>query len=324
MCSINNSKQEIIERIKKASHITFIGHRHPDADCIGSCLAFHYIVKQNFNVDSIVINTDKMPKSLATMPGIGDVIFNAQINTLEKKDVLIVLDAGDIDRIGEISKIVHEFNEVIFIDHHKSHDLKNTTMAYVDVKAAATAEIVADICDEYLSNIDSKTATALYCGLVSDTGGFIYINTTDKTLSIAAKILKRNVDMLALGRVIIKRYNEESVKALIYVYNNIIVGDDRRIGYIIIDEGISSANISVSECVMKIETVFIGFIIRETEKSFRVSLRSRCDKDVVVIAESFGGGGHAKAAGFEVSKNNHNKESLAKEIYNKILKLLND
>jgi len=72
------------------------------------------------------------------------------------------------------------------------------------------------------------------------------------------------------------------------------------------------------------EDVFIGFIIHESEEDFRVSMRSRINKNVREIAESFGGGGHPKAAGFSVSKKYYNKEKLISEIKNKLIKLLNE
>lgn len=324
----NATKKKIIDTLLKAEHITLTGHTYPDADSIGSCLAMHYLLK-SYKKKSVVISSDSMPKNLKYMLGIEDVHFNFKIEDIRKKDVLVVLDSGDMNRIGDISKVAGEYNQVLFIDHHKPHNLTNVTMRYVDQTASATAEIVADIFLSDLKNIDSKTATILYTAISSDTGGFSYPNTTSKTLNIASKILERNVDLLALGRVVKKRYDEDSLKVLVNIYNKVVICDDKRVGYICVGEKIlgipvSNSGISISECVMSIESVVIGFIIRENKNTFRVSLRSRCEKDIRGIAEKYNGGGHPKAAGFEVSKKNYTKATLIDSVYKNIIKLLHE
>ena len=324
----NASKKKIIDTLLKAEHITLTGHTHPDADSIGSCLAVHYFLK-SYKKKSIVISADSMPKDLKYMLGIEDVHFNFKIADITKKDVLVVLDSGDMNRIGEISKIANEYNQVLFIDHHKPHNLENVTMRYVDQTASATAEIVADIFSSNLKSMNSKIATILYTAISSDTGGFAYPNTTSKTLRIASKILERNVDLLALGRVVKKRYDEDSLKVLVNIYKKVVICDDKRVGYISVGEKIlgipvSNSGISISECVMCMESVVIGFVIRENKNNFSVSLRSRCEKDIRAVAEKYNGGGHPKAAGFEVSKKNYTKATLINSIYENIIKLLHE
>lgn len=324
----NTSKKNIVDRLLKSNHITLIGHGNPDADSIGSCLALHYLLK-SYNKESIVISHDSLPKDLRYMPSIENVHFNFKMEDIKEKDVLVVLDAGDINRIGKISKITGEYNEVIFIDHHKPHNLENVTMSYVDQNAAATAEIVADLFSKDLKNIDSQTATLLYMAISSDTGGFAFSNTTSKTMKLASKILERNVDLLALGRVVKKRYDKDGIKVLVSIYKNIVICDDSRVGYIAVGDTIEgmqveNSGVSISECVMGMDSILIGFIIRENDTTFRVSLRSRCEKNIRGIAENYGGGGHPKASGFEVSKNEHTKASLISSLYEKIIKLLNE
>jgi len=324
----NATKKKIVDTLLKAEHITFTGHTHPDADSIGSCLAMHYLLK-SYKKKSLVISSDSMPKDLKYMLGIEDVHFNFKIEDIRKKDILVVLDSGDMNRIGDISKVAGEYNQVLFIDHHKPHNLTNVTMQYIDQTASATAEIVSDMFLSDLKNIDSKTATILYTAISSDTGGFSYPNTTSKTLSIASKILERNVDLLALGRVIKKRYDENSLKLLVNIYKKVVVCDDKRVGYICVGEKIlgipvSNSGVSISECVMSIESVVIGFIIRENENTFRVSLRSRCEKDIRGVAEKYNGGGHPKASGFEVSKKNYTKATIIDSVYKNIIKLLHE
>ena len=326
--NIKTNIKEILKTLSKAKNITITGHRNPDVDCIASCLGLSLLVKKIFKRKAIVVNTDKIQRDLQNLPLIDKVIFNVTEKTLPKKDVLVVLDSGDIDRIGWIADILDEYNEVIFIDHHKVRNIKGVTMFYDDIKAAATCEIIFDIFYSYLKNFDSTIATLLYCGLSTDTGGFVFSNTTEKTLSAASKLMGKGVIIESLGNVVRKRYTRVDVAALMEIYRRMIIDEDTKIGYICLQDTINGHSmkeitVSASDLLIQMEDVFIGFIIHESEEDFRVSMRSRINKNIREVAESFGGGGHPKAAGFTVSKKDWTKEKLINEIKNKLLKLLN-
>ena len=326
--NIKTNIKEILKTLSKAKNITITGHRNPDVDCIASCLGLSLLVKKIFKRKAIVVNTDKIQRDLQNLPLIDKVIFNVTEKNLPKKDVLVVLDSGDIDRIGWIADILDEYNEVIFIDHHKVRNIKGVTMFYDDIKAAATCEIIFDIFSSYLKNFDSTIATLLYCGLSTDTGGFVFSNTTEKTLSAASKLMGKGVIIESLGNVVRKRYTRVDVAALMEIYRRMIIDEDTKIGYICLQDTINGHSmkeitVSASDILIQMEDVFIGFIIHESEEDFRVSMRSRINKNIREVAESFGGGGHPKAAGFTVSKKDWTKEKLINEIKNKLLKLLN-
>lgn len=328
--NINTNKKEILKVLSKAQNITIVGHRNPDADCICSCLGLYSLVKKIFKKRNVyVVNTDKMQRDLKNILLIDKVIFNVNEKTLPKKDVLVVLDSGDIDRIGWISNILRKYDEVIFIDHHIVRNIEGVTMFHNDTKAAATCEIIFDIFSSYLKNMDSTIATLLYCGLSADTGGFSFSNTTKKTLLTASKLMGKGVITENLGNVVRKRYTRIDVAALMEIYRRMIIDEDKKIGYICLQETINGHSmkditVSASDILIQMEDVLIGFIIHEGEEDFRVSMRSRTNKDIRETAESFGGGGHPKAAGFTVYKKDYTKEKLISEIKNKLIKLLNE
>ena len=320
-------KSQILERISKAEIITITGHRNPDCDCICSGLALSLLIKNIFNKEAVVVNTDKMQKDLQNVLFIDNVIFEVNNDTLPKKDVLIILDSGDIDRIGWISEIVNEYNEVIFIDHHKVRDIKGVTMFYDDVTAGATCEIIFDIFKDYLEKMDSSIATILYSGICTDTGSFIFSNTTERTLLYGSKLMSRGVIKENLGNVVRKRYTRNDVSALMEIYRRMIIDSDKKIGYLCLEDTICGINIkelgvSASDTLIQMDDVLIGFVVHEAEDSFRVSMRSRSSKNIREVAESFGGGGHPKASGFSVSKKYYTKEKLINEINNKLACLL--
>ncbi|PTY40267.1 DHH family phosphoesterase [Brachyspira hampsonii] len=321
------SKKDIIERLSEADNVTITGHRNPDCDCICSGLALSLILKNIFNKNAYVVNTDKMQRDLHNVMFVDKVIFEVNENNLPKKDVLVVLDSGDIDRIGWIANILNEYNEVIFIDHHKVRNINGVTMFYDDTTAGATCEIIVDIFQDYLDKFDNSISTLLYCGICTDTGSFIFSNTTERTLLYGSKLMKVGIIQENLGNVVRKRYTKNDVAALMEIYRRMVIDYERKIGYICLEDTICGVNIkelavSASDTLIQMEDVFIGFIIHENEDNFRVSIRSRCSKNIREVAESFGGGGHPKASGFSVSKKDYTKENLIKEINTKLIDLL--
>lgn len=321
------TKKQIIDRLQKSKDITIIGHRNPDCDCICSGIALSLILKKIFKKKSTVVNTDKNQRNLHNILFINDVIFEVNEKTLPKKDVLVVVDSGDINRIGFVADILDEYNEVIFIDHHKVRNIKGVTMFYDDIEAASTCEIIVDIFQSYLKNMDSDIATLLYCGICTDTCSFVFDNTTEKTLLYGSKLMSIGIIKENVRNVIRNRYNRNDVAALIEIYRRMIIDYDNKIGYICLENNICGINVnelavSASDTLIQMEDVIIGFVINEYDDNFRVSIRSRCDKNIRDIAESFGGGGHLKASGFSVSKKDYTKEKLIKDINDKLFLLL--
>ena len=325
---INTDKKAILKRFSEADDITIIGHRNPDCDCICSGLALSLLIKNIFNKNAVVVNTDKKQRDIQNVLFIDEVIFEVTEDTLPKKDVLVIVDSGDIERIGWISDITDKYNEVIFIDHHKVRNIKGVTMFYDDTSAGATCEIIFDIFQDYLYKFDSNIATLLYCGICTDTGSFVFSNTTERTLLYGSKLMGVGVIKENLGNVIRKRYTKDDVAVLVEIYKRMVIDYDNKIGYICLEDkilGISmkDVGISASDTLIQMDDVLIGFIIHENEDNFRVSMRSRSHKDIREIAESFGGGGHPKASGFTVSKKDYTKEKLIEEINTKLIHLLN-
>ena len=320
-------KNQILERISKADNITITGHRNPDCDCICSGLALSLLIKNIFNKDCTVVNTDKIQRDLKNILFVDRVIFEVNENNLPKKDVLIILDSGDIERIGWIADITDKYNEVIFIDHHKVRNIKGVTMFYDDIKAGATCEIIVDIFQDYLEKFDSTIATLLYSGICTDTGSFIFSNTTERTLLYGSKLMSIGIIQENLGNIVRKRYTKNDVAALMEIYRRMVIDYDNKIGYICLEDTICGTSIkelgvSASDTLIQMEDVLIGFIIHEGDDNFRVSIRSRCSKDIREVAESFGGGGHPKASGFSVLKKDYTKERVIEEINNKLVNLL--
>ncbi len=324
----NIKLNNIFEAIIKDDDFVITGHVGVDADCVTSMLALYFLLKK-YNKNVEMMSADIRPRSVANIPHVDKVNFLEDESDFDKamleNKTLIVVDAGEMRRIGYISQYTNLCKTVYFIDHHKNkldnraNALKDVGKYYIDERAAATAQIIAKML--FTKNeVSREIATLLYAGMIADTGGFIFTNTTSDTLLIASQLMRVGVDLDKIIAIIKRRYNENDIKAYKHVLNSIIVCENKKIAYLYSEdkiEGVAIKDLSISlvETTMQVDGVEMGFIIRSEGDKFRVSLRSRCEKDVQPIAVKYGGGGHLKASGFEVSTSDYTKESLIESLY---------
>ncbi len=322
--------------IKIDNNIVITGHVGVDSDCASSMISLYLLLKK-YNKNVEMISADVKPRSIQNIPHIDQINFLEDESSFDKTMLegatLIVVDAGEMKRIGYLGQYTELCKEVYFIDHHKNkldnkkYALKDVKKYYIDERAAATAQIIAKM---FLAKneVSKEIATLLYAGMIADTGGFIFSNTSSDTLLIGSQLMRIGVDLERIVAIIKRRYNENDIKAYKFVLNSIIVCENSKVAYMYSEdkiEGVAIKDLSISlvETTMQVDGVEIGFIIRGEEDRYRVSLRSRCEKDVQPIAVKYGGGGHLKASGFEVAKSEYTKEALIESVYSDINALYN-
>ncbi len=230
-------------------------------------------------------------------------------------DLIIVLDSPDLERTGEIydknSDIFYE-TPIINIDHHAGNDHFGQ-VNLVDITATSTSEILVSILEALSpdkSPFDENIATCLLTGIITDTGSFQNANTTPKSLTISAQMVAagarreeiikrvyktRSLSTLRLwGRALVNIHDE---KADAFVWSSLSKNDFLQVG--------ASENESGGVIDELLKTVSgVQFVLLLSEKSGGVSGSLRAVEkgvDVSKIAQIFGGGGHAMAAGFEIS-----------------------
>ncbi len=322
--------------IKIENNIVITGHIGVDSDCVSSMISLYLLLKK-YNKNVEMISADVKPRAVQNIPNIDKINFLDDESLFDKSilegTMLIVVDAGEMKRIGYLNQYTQLCKEVYFIDHHKnkldnkSYALKDVKKYYIDEKAAATAQIIAKMLLAK-NEITREIATLLYAGMIADTGGFIFSNTSSDTLLIASQLVRIGVDLEHIVTIIKRRYNENDIKAYKFVLNSIVVCENKKVAYMYSEdkiEGVAIKDLSVSlvETTMQVDGVEIGFIIRGENDKYKVSLRSRCEKDIQPIAVKYGGGGHLKAAGFEVSASEYTKEKLIESIYSDINAMYN-
>jgi phosphoesterase RecJ-like protein len=221
---------------------------------------------------------------------------------------VIFLDCGNIDRMP-VDFLTKGGNDVINIDHH--HD--NTRFGdfnLVDVEASCTAEIVYDLAILFGAEITREMASALYVGLITDTGKFMYENTDAHTHRVAAALIDAGVDIDDTYRRLYEHVPIEKLRLVARALDGIQqhCGGRLVVSYITsADYEATGAGEEMTEGVIdhlrSIDGTKIAAVVRDLGNRGRaarkVSLRSsEGDVDVSAIARKHGGGGHKRAAGF--------------------------
>ncbi|MCK9217091.1 MAG: bifunctional oligoribonuclease/PAP phosphatase NrnA [Firmicutes bacterium] len=294
---------EIIKLIKESDNIIILSHTAPDGDSLGSSLALYNSITSIGKEAEIVID-DEVPVIYRFLKSADKI---SCVDTIDKFDLVIVLDSSEIARIGKSSKYLTGKN-IINIDHH----ISNTnfgTLNMVRPNAAATAEIVYQIIKKMNIKIDKEIAQCLYVGIVTDTGKFQYNNTTFETHQIASELLKYGVDSAEIFRLIYQNITKAKIKLIGHAINYMEFYCDEKISVIVLTKEQfykSGAKDEDTEGIIDfardINTVELALLFRESKDgNIKISFRSKDNINVNLFAGEFGGGGHKSAAGATVS-----------------------
>lgn len=302
-CCLVNDMKKIDEIIGDAKTVGIAGHIRPDGDCVGSCMTlYNYIKKNHQNVDvrvflefvdnkfSLIENTDKIETN-----GYDGTVF----------DLFISLDTASLDRLGENRPFFESARRTACIDHHKSN-AGYADYNYIIAESSSASEVLYDLLDVEL--FDKSIAEPMYMGIAHDSGVFRFQSTTAKTMNVAAKMIELGVDVNTVLEETYyrKTYNQMMITATIQS-NTVLSMDGKCIyGYctseMMEEYGVTTNDLDiVIAAIRNVEGVEVAmFVYQLEENKFKVSLRSKKYVDVSEIAVSFGGGGHARAAGFDV------------------------
>ena len=282
-------------------------HEGPDGDALGSLLALHQLLGQ-LGKDSVMFLAAKefpLPLEYRFLP-LTDVFHEAPADVADR--TLVFLDCGNIDRMP-VDFLQRDGAHILNIDHH--HD--NTMFGgvnVVDTQASSTAEIIWRLAKLLDLRITLEIATALYVGLITDTGKFMYENTDPDSHRMAAELIEAGVNVDEIYRRLYERVPIEKAKLVARAIGNIERFDDGRLALTYIsreDYAATGASDLLTEGIIDhvraLEGTVVAGVVRDKTEGGRtarkVSLRSSDGAvDVSAIAREQGGGGHLRAAGF--------------------------
>ena len=290
--------------LQQANTVAIGGHIRPDGDCVGSCMSLYQYIKKCYPQKAVDVYLEEIPESFWMFPSVGEI--KHEVKEEKAYDLFISLDCADVNRLG-FSKVLFEKAKKTFcVDHHISNG-GFADDSYIVPETSSTAELVFNLMD--LENIDSEIAEYLYLGIVHDTGVFQYSSTSPRTMEIAAELMRKGIRANAI---IDKTYYEKT-----YVQNkllgmalskSVLLLDGKCIvSYItkdVMDEyGAKPKDLEgiVSQLRVTEGVEVAVFMYELAPNEFKISLRASGDVNVSKVAETFGGGGHVKAAGLNMS-----------------------
>ncbi len=303
-----STRAQVLTELRAADKLILVTHEHPDGDALGSLVAMHGVLAELGKDSVMFMCADELPLPheyrFFQLEGM---VSTVPDDVAER--TVVFLDCGNIDRTpADILKRADA--HILNIDHH--HD--NTrfgTVNHVVPTASCTAEILWDLMHDLGVKPTDTIADALYVGLVTDTGKFMYENTGPQAHKMAAELIEAGVDVHAIYRRLYEGMPYPKLELLGRGLANIERFDDGRLTFTRLtrdDFRLAGAEESYSEGVIdhlrSVAGTKVAALSRELPSEAgsgrkKVSLRATDgDIDVSVIARAGGGGGHRQAAGF--------------------------
>jgi phosphoesterase RecJ-like protein len=297
---------DVADVIRGAQRISTFCHENPDGDTLGAAIAIS-IAAERMGKRAEVVSVDPPPPFLAFLPGIEAVRRSPGL----EPDVAVVLDAGELSRIGSVIDEQADWfarARIVNIDHHVSNPGYGEAV-WIEPSSAATCEMVTLLLAELGVPLDAQLATALMAGIVQDTHTFAHSNATPRTLRVAAQLVEAGASLSGVNRAV---YADKPFSTLA-LWGLMLAGVEQRAEERIVFASMTSAMLArtgeqptASEGFVDLlgstRRADVTILFKELgPEETRISVRTTARADAVAIAAAFGGGGHPRAAGCTVN-----------------------
>ncbi|MBX3070012.1 MAG: bifunctional oligoribonuclease/PAP phosphatase NrnA [Thermomicrobiales bacterium] len=306
----DDNARACLDRLRESSMICIPTHQNIDADGFGTALALYHALRQ-FKVNCFVLVSDgKLPDSLRFLPGSSQAVIYGQ-DELPEYDLLCMVDCSDRRRLGDFysddpSRVDNITTPIINIDHHITNDHFGV-INIVEPRAAATAEIMTVLLDHWGVEKSVTIAQCLLAGIYGDTLGLRTESTTSRTMRMAADLVDAGANPTSITDALFRLKPASTVCLWRHALGNVEWTGAliwTTISRSMLEE--CGSDPSEAEGIVNFLAGTHGSraaaILHENEHGWRVSMRSMTsDVDVAAIAAEFGGGGHPRAAGCQVT-----------------------
>ncbi|MCK5012383.1 MAG: bifunctional oligoribonuclease/PAP phosphatase NrnA [Candidatus Omnitrophica bacterium] len=316
--------KSIIQTIKKNKKFLISTHINPDPDALGSELVLAAFLR-SLGKKVTIVNREAVSPRFYFLPGARG-IKPYQEKKSEVYDVAIVVDCGDLNRIGKVQNLIRKDKILINIDHHITNDSFGN-LNLVNPSASSTAEVLYELLLKAGCALTKSLAMHLYIGIMTDTGSFRYENTTARTHEIVAELLKFKIGVPAIHRKLYEMISFNDLKEFTKIISRFDMFFAGKVVCVQLKKkalskfsGEFDLRDAIFRFLRSIKNVEVFVIFTEIDKNkTRVNLRSTNTFDVAKLANDFKGGGHRRASGCVVSKS---IPGAQKEVLGKIRKVL--
>ena len=326
----------MFEMLQEAETVAVTMHIRPDGDSIGTALALKEALKAMgkrvwvFSEDIDIAYQN----NFATISGFSKIAHSNSIEvvhtddcedtnckghirfthntpftevTLPCIDLLVVVDAGEVHRLGENARLIGYSKKVLIFDHHLNANMECDTLVQ-NIERASCGEMMYEFFAEHNIEISKNMAEALYTAVSSDTGCFLFPNTTWYTHHVASELMKLNIDVAGINYRNFRAYEPKSLEGFMRVLSEIKFLSGGRITLTYLSHSLiqkyqfdHEERHRFQKFATDAKGVMVSIFVQEKEKGeFNISLRSVGDTNVAEIAQNFGGGGHKNAAGLQM------------------------
>lgn len=297
--------RDIAAILKPGNRVALTTHVNADGDGVGSELGLWHLLREH-GLHPVIANPTGIPDRFGFLLPPGADASDRAGREIAQADVVMVVDISDLGRLGDLATAVHDRRApVACIDHHISPGTLPPGPRLVAPEATATAELVFDFAAALEWPLSAEAARALYVGILTDTGGFRFSNTTPRALRVAAALLEHGVEPESIYEAVYASAPEGRVRLLAEVLQTLVVEPERGLAWVTVPAGALERHSvtpddldGIVEHARSIAGVRLALLFRQIANGrIKVSFRSMGSVDSAALAQGFGGGGHHKAAG---------------------------
>lgn len=282
-------------------------HINGDGDGCGSEFALAAWLRES-GTEAFIVNPTPVPQSFRFLiPDESWVVDSRSAEAQELcdgADVAVVLDTGEVPRIGRVRRLIDGLPTVV-IDHHPPGDRPIEGVSFRDSNACATGELVFDLIQRAGGPWPASADLAMYVAILTDTGSFRFSNTTPASFRIAAELVSRGVNPDETYRRIYGGVPRRRFQLLRSSLAFLEVDEEAGVAWMTIPADEFDALGAIADDLegmvdypRSVEGVEVGLLFRQIpRKGIKVSFRSNGAVNVNALARRFGGGGHVRAAG---------------------------
>ncbi|NNM32909.1 MAG: bifunctional oligoribonuclease/PAP phosphatase NrnA [Gemmatimonadetes bacterium] len=301
---------EVLAVLRGAERVVLTTHINADGDGAGSEAALAaFLLEQGAKAH--IVNPTPFPEVfrflVAHLPN--DLVLDsgseAARDACRAADLAVVVDTGEVPRIGRVQQLIEELPTVV-IDHHPPGDRAIESRADIrDPSAAATGELVFELLERAGTRWPPVVADALFVAILTDTGGFRFSNASPRAFRVAGRLVELGARPEELHARVFSSFRLRRYRLLEAALSTLSVSADGRIAWMIVPQeeyeryraGPDDLEgfVDVPRSLAGVEVALL--FRRTTRGETKVSFRSTGAADVNALASRFGGGGHVKAAG---------------------------
>ena len=309
--TVVTEQEQVIQELRQADKLLLTTHENPDGDALGSLLAMHRMLEQLGKDSLMYMSPDEFPLPWEYRGFSFEGLVGTPPPDVAERTI-VFLDCGNIDRMP-VDFLQEDGLHILNIDHH--HD--NTRFGTVNLvrpEASCTAEIVWKLSKELEVLITPGIADALYVGLVTDTGRFMYENTSPEAHRMAAELIEAGVQPHQVYRRLWEDLPFRRLQLLQRALASVERHDNGAMTVAHLTKrdyeatgALETDSEGVVDHMRAVEGTRVAVLVRELlsddrEGMRKVSLRATDGSvDVSRVARGFGGGGHPQAAGFSTA-----------------------